>query len=137
MKVTVKIQQTKGAEFQLCEPHHLEKLNPKELMLYAAAQCAGKTLHSILEKERITPKSIEITMSGILDTELLEGRSRFKAFDIRYDIECCSISEQSKVGHAVSLTTEKYCGNLDMLRHAAPLSHEISIVSTEEEVYQS
>lgn len=135
MKVTVKIQHTKGAEFQLCEPHHLESLNPKELMLYAAAQCAGKTLCTILDKERITPKSIEITMSGILDTEQLEGRSRFKAFNISYDIECSSIAEQSKVGHAVTLTTDKYCGNLDMLRHAAPLSHEVSIVSTEQTVY--
>ena len=134
MKIIVKIKQTKGANFTLCEPQKLEALNPKELLLYAAAQCAGKTLHAILEKERIKPKSIEIAMSGLLDTDTLEGRSRFKSLNIRYDIECCSISEQTKVGHAVTLTTEKYCGNLAMLRHAAPLSHEVSIVSTEEEV---
>jgi len=37
------------------------------------------------------------------------------------------------VGYAVKLTTEKYCGNLQMLRKIAPVSHEIEIVSTEVE----
>ena len=71
-------------------------------------------------------------MSGYIDTDKVEGRSVFTSFNIAYNIECAHIAEQSKVGYAVTLTTEKYCGNLTMFRMIAPVSHEVAIVSTEE-----
>ena len=136
MQVSVTIICTKGANYLLAEPQKLEQLNPKELMLYATAQCAGKTLSRILEKEKVEPKKVELCMSGKLDTAELLGQSRFGCFNIRFNIECNSIDEQQKVSHAVNLTLEKYCGNLAMLRAIAPLSHEVEIVSTQKEVYQ-
>ena len=47
-------------KFSLCEPQELSKLNPKELLLYSAALCAGMTLKSILDKEKVAPLKIEI-----------------------------------------------------------------------------
>ena len=109
----------------------VERMNPKEMMLYSAAYCAALTLKGILDKEHIMPKNTEIEISGALDTEQVMARSVFRSFNILYRIECAQISEQSKIGRAVNLTTEKYCGTLNMLRRIAPLSHEVSIVSNE------
>lgn len=113
----------------------VEEMNPKELILYATALCASITIKGILDKEHITPKSAEIEMSGTLDTEQVMAKSIYRSFNILYRVECNTISEQSKIGRAINLTTEKYCGTLQMLRRIAPLSHEVSIVSIETEGY--
>jgi uncharacterized OsmC-like protein len=131
MHQSITIHATENGKFALAKSHDLEKLNPKELLLYSTALCAGMTTLSIAEKERVKLLKLEIKMSGELDTEKVEGKSQFVSFDIAYNIECKHIDEQSKVSHAVQLTTDKYCGGLAMLRKIAPVSHSISIVSIE------
>ena len=133
MHQSITIHATENGMLALAKPHDLEKLNPKELLLYSTALCAGFTLQRIVEKERVKLLKLEIKMSGELDTEKVEGRSQFLSFNIAYNIECKHIDEQSKVSHAVQLTTDKYCGGLAMLRKIAPVSHSISIVSVEVE----
>lgn len=133
MQQSITIHSTDSGHYSLAKPHELAKLNPKELLLYSTALCAGMTLKSILDKERVKPLNIEIKMSGTLDTEKVEGRSKFTAFKISYNVECKHIDEQSKVSHAIQLTTDKYCGGLAMLRAIAPVSHSTSIVSIEVE----
>ena len=131
MYQSITIHATENGKFALAKPCELEKLNPKELLLYSTALCAGMTTLSIAEKERVKLLKLEIKMSGELDTEKVEGKSQFVSFDIAYNVECKHISEQSKVSHAVQLATDKYCGGLAMLRKIAPVSHSISIVSIE------
>ena len=109
----------------------IDEMNPKELLLYSAGHCAGLTIKNILDKEHITPKMLEIEISGELDTEEVLAKSIYRSFNIYYRIECHTIAEQSKIGRAVNLANEKYCGTIQMLRRIAPLSHEVSIVSTE------
>ena len=133
MHQSITIHATENGKFALAKPHDLEKLNPKELLLYSTALCAGLTTLSIAEKERVKLLKLEIKMSGELDTEKVEGKSQFVSFNIAYNIECKHIDEQSKVSHAVQLATDKYCGGLAMLRKIAPVSHSISIVSVEVE----
>ena len=133
MYQSITIHATENGKFALAKPCELEKLNPKELLLYSTALCAGMTTLSIAEKERVKLLKLEIKMSGELDTEKVEGKSQFVSFDIAYNVECKHISEQSKVSHAVQLATDKYCGGLAMLRKIAPVSHSISIVSVEVE----
>ena len=130
MRVKITIEMDKDGKF-VPVSKKVEEMNPKELILYAAAMCASITMKSILDKENIAPKSAEIEMSGTLDTEQVMAVSIYRAFNILYRIECNTISEQSKIGRAINLTTEKYCGTLQMLRRIAPLSHEVSIVSIE------
>ena len=131
MHQSITIHAEESGKFALAKPHDLEKLNPKELLLYSTALCAGMTTLSIAEKERVELQKLEIKMSGELDTEKVEGKSQFVSFDIAYNIECKHIDEQSKVSNAVRLATDKYCGGLAMLRKIAPVSHSISIVSVE------
>lgn len=131
MQQSISIHTAENGHFVLGNSNKLDKLNPKELLLYSTALCAGLTLQSITEKERVKLLKIEIKMSGELDTEKVEGRSQFTSFNIAYNIECKHIEEQTKVSHAVQLTTDKYCGGLNMLRKIAPVSHSVSIVSIE------
>lgn len=133
MQQSISIHAKDDGHFALCKSHELNKLNPKELLLYSTALCAGMTLKTILDKERIKPLKIEIKMEGELDTEKVEGQSKFTSFNIAYNIECKHIDEQGKVSHAIQLTTDKYCGGLAMLRAIAPVSHSTSIVSIEVE----
>lgn len=130
MRVKITIEMDKDGKF-VPVSKKVEEMNPKELILYAAAMCASITMKNILDKEDIVPKSAEIEMSGTLDTEEVAAKSVYRSFNILYRIECNTISEQSKIGRAINLTTEKYCGTLQMLRRIAPLSHEVSIVSIE------
>lgn len=133
MHQSITITMGEDGKFSLAKSKELHLLNPKELLLYSTALCAGLTVKSIVDKERVELLKLEIKMSGKLDTEKVEGRSQFLSFDIAYNIECKHISEQSKVSHAVQLATEKYCGGLAMCRKIAPVSHSISIVSVEVE----
>ena len=128
VKITIEIN-NKGEVCPLSKK--VEDMNPKELLLYSAAYCAALTLKGILDKEHIVPKQLEIEVSGELDTETVTAKSIYRAFNIIYRIECSSTTEHTKIGRAVNLTTEKYCGTLQMLRRIAPLSQEVSIVSTE------
>uniref|UniRef100_UPI004057BC09 OsmC family protein n=1 Tax=Alistipes sp. TaxID=1872444 RepID=UPI004057BC09 len=125
---------TKGdGKFTLTEPQELNKLNPKELLLYSTALCAGKTVTRLVEQKRVQYVKLEIKMSGVLDTEKLEGISKFASFNIDYNVECKHLDDQPKISHAIQLAHDKYCGGLEMCRKIAPVSHSISIVSIEVE----
>ena len=131
MTVKVKIEWCHDTTFRLADNKKCDSLNPKEMLLYASAECAGITIMGILAKERVKPKSLEIKMSGELDTEEVKAKSIFKSFNILYNAECNHIEEQNKVSHAIRLANDTYCGTLQMMRKIAPVSHEISIVSSE------
>ena len=68
------------------------------------------------QKEKITPKTLEITVEGILDTPTLQPGSHFRSFNVIYNLECDTIEEQSIVGRAVTQAQEKV---LRHRRHAA------------------
>lgn len=131
MTETVTARLNKEGVFRLPDDADTNRLNPKELLLYAATQCSGQTLMRILEKERTKPRRVEITASGELSTETLMPESVFVSFNMVYNVECDTIEDQIKVSRAVNLTHDKYCGMLRMLRMIAPVAHEIAIVSNE------
>lgn len=106
-------------------------LNPKALLLYAGAKCAGMTAQKIMEKERIRPKRFEISMAGELSTGTVQAESAFLSFNVVYNVECATEDDQAKVSRAVNLAHEKHCGVVRMLRKIAPVSHEVAIVSTQ------
>lgn len=131
MKQKVTLSLTKDGTFTLPEKCTAEELNPKELLLYSAAKCVSLTLYGILQKEHIRPLKLEICVAGELNTDTVLARSVFTSFNVTYNVECRAMSEQAKIGRAINLANEKYCGLIQMLRHIAPLSHEVSIMSVE------
>ena len=88
-KVTLTL---RNGRFRLPGTARADDLNPKALLLYAAAQCAGLTVMGILGKENITPKTMDITAEGTLDTEKLQASSLFRSFRLSYNVECHTLS---------------------------------------------
>ena len=85
----------------------------------------------ILRKDNVILKSMEITVEGTLDTPMLAPESQYVGFNVRYNIDCKNIADQSRLSSAVRQAQEYQCGVIAMLRRIAPVSHDISIVSTE------
>ncbi len=131
-KVTVEM--TEDSKFRAIDGPACTEMNPKELLLYAAAQCAGHTALMMMQKMHLVPKRLEITYSGELNTETLQAESLFRSFHTIYNVECGAGSDQEKASRAIEMTHEKYCGLTQMLRKIAPVSHETAIVSTEPEM---
>ena len=127
-KVTVEL---RNGKFRLPNGAKLEELNPKALLLCATAQCAGLTVMGILSQEHITPKRLEISIEGTLDTEKLQADSRFMRFSVAYNVECRRLSDQRIVSEAIRDAQDRLCGLIALLKCAAPVVHEISIVSNE------
>lgn len=127
-KVSVEL---KNGKFKLSGEKSTDDLNPKALIICAAAECAGYTIMSILRKDNVIPKRFEITVEGTLDTPTLAPESQYVGFNVRYSIDCKSLADQNTVGSAIREAQEWRCGVIAMLRHIAPVSHDISIVSTE------
>ncbi len=128
-KVTLEMNADSG--FDLRGDTKCRDLNPKALMLFAGAKCAGLTALRIMQKERVNPVRFEISMTGELSTDTVQSESVFRSFNVVYNIECARYDEQSKVSRAVNLAHEKHCGTVQMLGRIAPVSHEIAIVSTQ------
>lgn len=110
---------------------HGDDMNPKALLLYAAAKCAGLTALHIMQKERIHPRRFELSVSGVLSTDTVTSESMYLSFHVVYNVACASEDDQAKAGHAVKLTQEKHCSMMQMLRKIAPVDYEIAMVSTE------
>lgn len=127
-KVSVEL---KNGKFQLAGGKSTDELNPKALILCSAAECAGWTILGLLAKDDISPKSMEITAWGELNTPTLKAESLYTKFRMSYNIRCNKLSDQTTVGTAVRNAQEKHCGVIAMLRKIAPVEHEISIVSVE------
>ena len=127
-KVTICL---KNGKFQPCGSVKTENLNPKALLLCAAAECAGLTTMSLLGKSNITLKNFEITAEGMLNTPALKAESVFTSFKIIYNAECKTLSDQNSVSTAIESAQEKHCGMITMLRKIAPVAHDILVVSTE------
>ena len=127
----VTLQMSENGKFRAADGAGCDTMNPKALLLYAAAQCAAQTALMIMRKERIAPKRFEIGFSGKLSTQELRSESVFTSFHVVYNVECGSEDDQAKVSRAIVLTHEKHCGLVRMLRMIAPVSHEVAVVSTE------
>lgn len=118
--------------FTLSDNRPLESLNPKEMLLYATADCAGRTIVGLLKEHVGDLTMLEISLEGTLSTATVVAESRYNSFNIVYSAECRTLKEQLIISRAINLAHDKYCGMLQMIRRIAPLSHETSIVTTGE-----
>lgn len=130
--MTQKITLRMGSDhrFTLSDNRSITDLNPKELLLYATAECAGHTIIGLLKEHIVSVSVMEISMEGTLTTPTVVAESRYSHFNVVYRIECNTLKDQVVISRAINLTHDKYCGMLQMLRRIAPLTHETSIVAT-------
>ncbi|MBQ8493362.1 MAG: OsmC family protein [Alistipes sp.] len=128
----ITLHMNKEHSFVLFPERSLESLNPKEMLLYATADCAGRTIVGLLKEHVDDLLSLSLTLEGVLSTATVVAESKYNSFNIIYSAECRTLKEQMVVSRAINLAHDKYCGMLQMLRRIAPLSHETSIVATGE-----
>ena len=83
------------------------EMNPKALLLYAGASCAGLTVLQIMKRERLVPKRFEITLMGDMTTDTVQAETEFRSFRVIYDIECADDREQIKASRAVKLGSDR------------------------------
>ena len=133
LKITLNL--IHNSHFALQADRKLEELNPKEMLLYASAACLGHTIIGLLKEHIGSLKDMELSIEGTLSTPSLVAESRFSHFHVTYRAECPRQKDQIIVSRAVNLANDKYCGMLQMLRRIAPLTHETSIVTTDETSY--
>ena len=132
MTVKITLYMDREHNFHIDDGRMLDELNPKEMFLYAAADCAGRTIVDLLKEHIEEVKSLNITLEGTLTTPTVVAESKYSNFNIIYAAECRTLKDQIVVSRAVNLAHDKYCGLLQMIRRIAPLSHETSIVTTGE-----
>lgn len=132
--MTLKISITLNDERQpvLSNNADINTLNPKELMLYAAAKCDMLTILGILRENAVLLTEFELSVEGRLSTPTVVAESRFLHFNIIYNARCPKLKDQAIVSRAITLAHDKYCGLVQMYRQIAPVMREISIVTTEE-----
>lgn len=128
----ITIQMNDDHTFSLLNGNSISALNPKALLLYATADCAGRTIVSLLKEHISTVKLLELSVEGRLSTPTVVAESQFTHINIIYRAECDTLKDQIIISRAINLAHDKYCGLLQMVRHIAPLSHEISVVTTGE-----
>lgn len=128
----ITLHMTSDHRFALNDARTLESLNPKEMLLYATADCAGRTIIGLLKEHADDLTKLEITLEGTLSTATVVAESKYNNFNIVYSAECSTLKEQIVISRAINLAHDKYCGMLQMLRRIAPLSHETSIITTGE-----
>lgn len=130
VKITLRLNDKR--QFELADGRRLDELNPKEMLLYATADCAGRTIVGVLKEHIVAVSSMDITFEGTLSTPTVVAESCYTHFNIIYHVECHTLKDQIVVSRAVNLANDKYCGLLQMMRRIAPLSHQTSIVTTDE-----
>lgn len=130
MTEKVNVQMNRAGRFEPRGGADAASMNPKELLLYAAAQCAGQTAAAIMQRERLKLCNFEISVTGELSTETLRAESTFTRFHVIYNVACASEADCAKASRALELTHDKYCGLVQMLARIAPVSREIAVVNT-------
>lgn len=97
--------------------------SPKALLLSGLAGCSGIDVVDILEKMRVTFKSLEITAEA---EQTEEHPKVFKDIQLTYILDA-DPADEDKIKKAVDLSLDKYCGVAAMLRKNSPIHYKIVI----------
>jgi putative redox protein len=97
--------------------------SPVELLLLAAGTCAASDVVLILEKQRVTLRSLEVAVEG---TRREEQPRRFTAIHLRFTVAGDG-ADQIKVRRAIDLSLEKYCSVMASLAPDIPVTYDVSI----------
>jgi len=94
---------------------------PKQMVLASLAGCSGMDVVAILRKMQMPFDAFVVEVSGILTDEHPKVYSDIK---IRYIFSGGGL-DTAKIGKAVNLSLDKYCGVAAMLRKTAKITYEI------------
>lgn len=96
-------------------------LRPKAMMLNSLAGCSAMDIANLVGKMRAEIDTFTIDAEGDLTEEEVQT---FHTFRVTYNFYGANLDE-TKLDKIVHLSTDKYCGVMEMFRHFAKI--EISI----------
>lgn len=97
--------------------------SPVELMLVAGAACTASDIVGILEKMRVSLRSLEMDVVG---TRREEHPRRFTAIHFLFRVSGPG-ADETKVRRAVDLSLEKYCSVMTSLAPDIRVSYDVAI----------
>ena len=109
-----------------------QQTNTKALLLYAAAKCAALTAQHIIARSRVTPRSLQVSVSGELSTDTVRSESLFTSFHFFYEAACDTDADQAAAIRAFRLTHEKHCSMVTMLGRIAPVTYVMTVYGYDE-----
>lgn len=112
-----------GRPAQLVDGDGQIATSPVELLLVAGATCTGADIVGILEKMRVTLRTLEIDVAG---TRREEYPRRFTAIHFRFRVSGAG-ADEPKVRRAVDLSLEKYCSVMASLAPDIRVSYDVAI----------
>ena len=96
---------------------------PKKLLLTAATGCTGLDVVEILRKMRIDIKSFNISIDAELTTEY---PITYTSMNVVYEFEGENLP-LDKLERACAMSFDKYCGIMDLIKKAIPVTYEVKI----------
>ncbi|HEY3222149.1 MAG TPA: OsmC family protein [Gemmatimonadales bacterium] len=97
--------------------------SPVELLLLAAATCTASDVVIILQKQRVTLESLEVSVRG---TRRDAEPRRFTAIAFHVAVRGAG-ADDVKVRRAVDLSLEKYCSVVASLAPDIAISYDVAI----------
>ena len=98
-------------------------LSPVELLLVAAASCAGADVVSILEKERVTLRSLDVVCRG---TRRAEQPRRYTAIHFQFAIAGAG-ADEARARRAIDLSLAKYCSVVASLAPDTAITYDVTL----------
>ena len=97
--------------------------SPVELLLLAAATCSASDVVLILQKQRVTLRSLEIALQG---TRRAEEPRRYTTLHFVFTLAGDGVDE-AKARRAVDLSLEKYCSVVASLAPDIRISYDLAL----------
>ena len=95
---------------------------PKPLLLASLAGCTAMDVIYILRKMKMEPTFFNVKADG----ELTEEHPKyFRSIHLVFEFKAADNLDTDKVGLAVELSQEKYCGVSAMLKESSKLTYDI------------
>ena len=97
--------------------------SPVELLFVAAATCSAADVVTILEKQRVALRGLEVSLRG---TRREEHPRRLTALHFVFTIAGDG-ADESKARRAIDLSLEKYCSVAASLAGDIPISYDVAL----------
>jgi putative redox protein len=97
--------------------------SPVELLLVAAATCSAADVVSILEKQRVALRAVEVHLRG---TRRDEHPRRYTALHFVFTVSGDG-ADEAKARRAVSLSLEKYCSVVASLASDIRVTYDVAL----------
>lgn len=100
-----------------------DAVSPVELLLVAAATCSAADVVSILEKQRVALRTLEVAVEG---TRREEYPRRYTAIHFRFTIAGGG-ADEAKARRAIDLSLEKYCSVVASLASDIRVTYDVAL----------